>query len=504
MSEFVVGTVGDVVEFNELFRNVTGSAGYIAANNIFSRLVTAEAIGDAVYPDLAHHWEILDDARRYRFYLNPLARWHDGVALTSADVEYSHSEAMRHGYSGAAYLAGVSTINVIDDHTIDYVLDEPNSGFLTQLGSYVLTHIIPKHLYENTDWATNPHNLAPIGSGPFRFEQSIPGDRIVLSAVAEYWGPAPGVDRITIRIMPDRDDAIREVLAGRMHYVTQDVLTRANVPGVEGVEGLRVIRDTGIGVAMLGFNYTQERFHDRRVREAIARSIDREELTTKLGDPGWSGSHDVWLPERVQWAFNPDAKAPAFDVDRANELLDEAGMKPDPHGVRMSLRLFHLSVYPGHGELGKLMAEQFRRVGIVLSVVALDSETWLRQIRRDADFDLTINSGNMVPDPQVTASRFETDGPSNHNRYSNAEVDRHFRKARSVVARSVRGEHYRKLQAEIANDVGFVPLWAGCLYFVASDKFFGLSGDLEGRVPYWHWGRVRPSDGGGTARNKQS
>jgi len=496
MKEFVVGTPGDVVEFNELFRNVTGSAGYIAANNIFSRLVVTEAIGDAAYPDLAHHWEILDGAKRYRFYLNPNARWHDGVPLTASDVEYSHTEALKHGYSGAAYLAGVSAINIIDDHTIDYVLDEPNSGFLVQLGSYVLTHIIPKHLYENTDWATNPHNLDPVGSGPFRFESSVPGDRVVLSAVPDYWGPPPGVDRITIRIMPDRHEAIQEVLAGRVHYVTQDVLTLPTVPLVDGVEGLRVIRETGIGVAMIGFNFTKERFQDRRVREGIACAIDREELTSKLGDPGWSGATDTWLPERLQWAFNPDAKAPAFNPDRAIELLEEAGLMPDANGVRLNLRLFHLAVYPGHGSLGRLLAAQFEKVGIVMTVEALDSESWLSQIRRDADFDLTINSGNMIPDPQVTAPRFETGGHSNHTRYSNTEVDRHYREARSVVARSVRGEHYRALQTEIANDVGFVPLWASCLYSVASEKFFGLSGQLEGRVPFWHWGRVRPSDEG--------
>lgn len=504
MKEFVVATPGDVVEFNELFRNVTGSAGYIAANNIFSRLVTAETIGDAVYPDLAHHWEILDGAQRYRFYLNPQARWHDGVPLTSADVEYSHKEALSNGYNGAGYLVGVVSINVIDDHTIDYILDEPNSGFLTQLGSFVFTHIIPKHLYEGTDWASNPHNLAPVGSGPFRLERSLPGDHIELSAVPDYWGPPPGVDRITIRIMPDRDEALQEVLAGRVHYVTQDVLTRPTVPLVEGVEGLRVIRETGIGVSMLGFNYTQERFQDRRVREAIARAIDRDELTSKLGDPGWSGATDVWLPESVQWAFNPDAKAPGFDPERARALLDEAGFTADADGVRMTLRMYHLAVFPGHRGLGLLIAEQFAKVGIVMTVEALGSADWFSQIQEKADFDLTISAGNMVPDPQVTAPKFETGGQRNHNRYSNAEVDRHYREARSVVARSVRGEHYRQLQTEIANDVGFVPLWAGCLYSVASEKFFGLSSQLEGRVPYWHWGRVRPSDEGGNARKEKS
>lgn len=504
MSEFVVATPGDVFEFNELFRNVTGSAGYIAANNIFSRLVSAETIGDAPYPDLAEHWEILDGAQRYRFYLNKHARWHDGTPVTAADVEYSHKEALAKGYNGASYLVGVKTINVIDDYTIDYILDEPNSGFLTQLGSFVFTHIIPKHLFEGTDWATNPHTLNPVGSGPFQFESSVPGDRIVLTAVPNYWGPPPGVDRIVIRIMPDRDEALAEVLAGRVHYVTQDVLTRATLPLVEGVEGLRIIRETGIGVSMMGFNYTQERFQDRRVREGLARAINRAELTEKLGDPGWSEATDVWLPASVQWAFNPDAKAPSHDLERAAALLDEAGFTPDADGVRLRLRMFHMAVFPGHGGLGRLIAEQFAKVGVIMSVDALDSADWFDQIQRDADFDLTISSGNMVPDPQVTAPRFETGGQRNHARYSNAEVDRHYREARSVVARSIRGEHYRQLQTEIANDVGFVPLWAGCLYSVASEKFFGLSSQLEGRVPYWHWGRVRPSDMGGNARKEDS
>lgn len=492
MSTFVVATPGDVHEFNELYRNVTGSAGYIAANNIFSRLVTAETIGDAVYPDLAEHWEILDGARRYRFFLNRDARWHDGVPLTSADVEYSHRTALENGYNGASFLAGVQEIVVIDPHTIEYVLDEPNSGFLTQLGSFVFTHIIPKHLYENTDWATNPHNLEPVGSGPFRFSKSVPGDRVELVAVDEYWGPPPGVDQIDLRIIPDREEALSEVLAGRVHYVTQDVLTRATLPLVESDERFRVVRETGIGVSMLGFNYTQERFRDRRLRAAIAHAVDRDELTRKFGDPGWSEATDVWLPSSVQWAFNPDATAPAFDPDRARALLDDMGLEPDAEGVRLRLRLFHMAVFPGHHGLGLQLAEQFSKVGIEMTVLSLDSATWLSQIQADADFDLTITAGNMVPDPQVTAPRFESDGPRNHSRYSNAEVDRLYQAARSVVPRAERGAFYRQLQAEIAEDVGFVPLWAGCLYSVVSADFFGLSSQLEGRVPYWHWGRVRP------------
>lgn len=492
MNTFVVATLGDVHEFNELYRNVTGSAGYIAANNIFSRLVTAETIGDAVYPDLAEHWEILDGARRYRFYLKRNARWHDGAPLTSADVKYSHDQALEHGYNGASYLAGVQEILVIDAHTVEYLLESPNSGFLTQLGSFVFTHIIPKHLYENTDWATNPHNLEPVGSGPFKFAKSIPGDRVELVADEDYWGPLPGVDKIEIRIMPDRDQALQEVIAGRVHYVTQDMLTPATVPLLDGKKELQVIRETGIGVSMLGFNYTQDRFRDKRLREALAYAVDRDELTRMFGDPGWSEATGGWLPSSVGWAFNPDAKAPAIDLKRSRELLDDIGLETDENGVRLHLRIFHMAVFSGHHGLALQLAEQFAKVGVELSVHSLESSAWLSQVQTNADFDLTITAGNMVPDPQVTAPRFETDGPRNHSRYSNAEVDRLYEAARSVVPRAERGDFYRQLQTEIADDMGFIPLWSGCLYSVVNTQFFGLSSQLEGRVPYWHWGRVRP------------
>lgn len=491
MNTFVVATPGDVYGFNELYENVTGSAGYIAANNIFSKLVVAETIGDAVYPDLAVHWEILDGASRYRFQLNRNARWHDGEPVTAEDVAYSHREALKHGYNGAGYLQGVRAIEVIDSHTLDYFLDEPNSGFLTQIGSFVFTHILPKHLYEGTDWASNPHNTAPIGSGPFKFEMAVPGDRVVLSAWDQYWGPTPGVERIELVIRPDREQALKEVLSGDVHYVTQDVLTRATVPMMDAREDLHVIRETGIGVSMLGFNFSQERFHDRRLREAIACAVDRDELTRLIGDPGWSEATDVWLPSSVGWAFNPDARAPGLDVQRSNHLLDDLGLLPDKHGIRIELRLFHMAFFPGHNVLGRHLATQLARVGIRVSVEALDSTDWFQQIQQAADFDLTISAGNMVPDPQVTAPRFETGGQRNHTRYSNSEVDRLYREARSVVPRSQRGPLYRKLQAAIADDVGFVPLWAGCLYSVISKDFFGISGQIEGRVPYWHWGRVR-------------
>src|SRR5690625_7706560 len=79
VTEFVIATPHDAVEFNDVYRNTTGSAGYLACNNIYNRVVLNEWNEINAFPDLATHWECLDGARRWRFHLNQAARWHDGT-----------------------------------------------------------------------------------------------------------------------------------------------------------------------------------------------------------------------------------------------------------------------------------------------------------------------------------------------------------------------------------------------------------------------------------------
>src|SRR5690625_1700012 len=79
VTEFVIATPHDAVEFNDVYRNTTGSAGYLACNNIYNRVVLNEWYERTPFPDLATHWECLDGARRWRFHLNQAARWQDGL-----------------------------------------------------------------------------------------------------------------------------------------------------------------------------------------------------------------------------------------------------------------------------------------------------------------------------------------------------------------------------------------------------------------------------------------
>jgi peptide/nickel transport system substrate-binding protein len=148
----VVAIPFDAESFNEVHRNYTGAGGYYAANNIFSRLVVLDVFESGeISPDLAERWDILDDGGRYVFHLNQAASWHDGTPVTADDVVYTYSEVLKHGYHGLSWLQDIETITTLDDHTVECKLKSPNAAFLAQLGAFVFSHILPKHLYDGTD-----------------------------------------------------------------------------------------------------------------------------------------------------------------------------------------------------------------------------------------------------------------------------------------------------------------------------------------------------------------
>lgn len=490
--EFIVVTPHDALEFNDVYRNTTGSAGYLACNNIYNRVVLNEWNEINAFPDLATHWECLDGARRWRFHLNQAARWHDGVPVTAHDVAYTHLHAKEMGYTGGRFMKDVEQIVEVNDHTVDYHLTKPNSGFLVLLGNFIFTHILPSHLYEGTDWSTNPHNLNPVGSGPFRFADWIPGDRIVMEAVKGHWGPQPEIDRLILKIVPDREECVRMVARGQAHYFPQDTLTKERLHLLEGASAnIEVKKDPGPGMALLDFNHRDRLWQNHNVRKAVAYAVDRVQIA-KLADPGVSQAWPHYLLGSTDWAFNPEAKAPEHDAERSRTLLAEAGVSEDLS--KRELSLYYMELFDGHRPLAALLAEQLANVGIRVKVEGLSSPEWADRVTQKHEFDLAIVGGALTPDPEITSPKYSSNGDGNFAGHHNLEVDEAYEAARSATSLIERGQHYKRLQAIWARDVEWVPLFWYGTYFARSTDFFGWSDQLAYSVPWWHWGRIRRVD----------
>ena len=184
--------------------------------NIYSKLITYSYINAELHSDLAESWDISEDGLTYTFHLRQDVKWHDGQPFTAADVVWTIEDILREGSAAVSYkmISDIDTITAPDDFTVVITLKQPNSAFLANVASYYGFNILPRHLYEGTDVRANPHNLAPVGTGPFKFAETVPGSHTVMVANPDYFGEGPYVDVLVFRTIPNLATAISALEAG--------------------------------------------------------------------------------------------------------------------------------------------------------------------------------------------------------------------------------------------------------------------------------------------------
>jgi ABC-type transport system substrate-binding protein len=480
----------DASGFNEAYRNYTGGGGYYPANNIFSRLTVLDIFGDGgSTPDLAASWEVLDEGARYRFHLRKDVRWHDGTPFTGEDVRETYMTAIARGYHAATYLRGLRDVKVVDPHTIDLVLDGPNGGLLAQLGLFVWTHILPAHLYKGTDWATNPANDKPVGTGPYRFKEWERGMAVRMVASPDHFRGRPAIDEVEFRVTP-LDRALDAVLAGDLDYCQQYAPCQ-RLDELNAKPGVATAESSGNALGHLSFNLRRAPWSDRRVRGAVVRALDSTELSG--GCPRAMPVRDAYL-RKVTWVHDPAARFPDFDPATARALLDAAGLRHGPDGTRVRARLVVRDLYRFYQDAAARVVKALDPLGIRVTVEKLDATAWKQQVSEANDFDLAVDGGDIGPDPTFLEQLLASDGQHNITGYSDPEFDRALRAGRAGLTREARGAAYRQALALLVRDMPRFHFVQHGSHLAHRTAFEGWSWDdgIRGTVPFWSLEHVRP------------
>jgi peptide/nickel transport system substrate-binding protein len=490
--QLVVALNYDARLFNEVYRNWLGHGGYFVCNNLFNRLVVLDIFGEGgVSPDLAERWEILDGGAAYRFHLRRAAVWHDGAPVVARDVAITYGTALERGYAAAPWLDDIRAIDVLDDHTVELRLHAPNGGFLARLGMFVYTSILPAHRYEGTDWESNPANLTPVGTGPYQFHTWERGARIETVANPRYFKGRPAIDRLTFTVVSDGPEAFEQLKRGEVDFCTryaacQDLDDLAVSPGVG------VFVDPGNALAHIGFNVRRHPWSDQRVREAVARAVDR----TALRDTVCSRALVVdqpYLPH-IRWISDPSIRLPAHDLAEAEALLQAAGLQRGPDGVRIRARVATRAAWHYWARAARLLGEQLQPLGIELDVVQLSPTEWEAQITAARDFDFMVESGDIGPDPSFLQLVLGSTGSRNVLGYANPEVDRLLEAGRAAVEPAVRAPSYQQALRILAHELPRVPLLQHPIHVGYRTAWAGWSWDdsVRGTLPFWSFEQVRP------------
>lgn len=429
----------------------------------------------APQPDLALSWEIEDDGAVYRFHLRDDVLWHDGTPFTSADVKYTFENILTEFHSRTAASVGALLISVDtpDATTAEFRFSEPYAPLLQQL-DVTEAPILPAHIFEGTDPEENPANLEPIGTGPFMFSSRTPDEEIVLVKNPSYFKDGlPILDEVVMRVIPDEGSQLLALESGEVDWLWgvpgPDLERMSNDDQYDTLKTL--VNPGGANCIMtIGFNLDRPMLQDVRVRQALAHGLDGQAFLDRVAF-GQGIVATAPIASGIPTAYAAGLDFPAFDVDEANRLLDEAGWVRAGDGVRTAQGVtgvddgtaltIGVHLFPVFASYGELMKALLLEVGVDIEVNALERATMIEQVFTDRNFDTTIISYCNGTDPEIGVRRMYISGNiapipfSNAAGYVNPDVDALFDEARNTVDPEARKEIYRTLQEILVEELPY-------------------------------------------------
>ncbi len=428
-----------------------------------------------VQPKLAERWEISRDGKVYTFYLRRGVKFHDGREMTAEDVKFSMDYTMnpKNGAYGNSKLALIEKVEAVDRATLRVTMKKPSPSFLFSLTDIRSFPVVQKGAVpEGVD---KPSRFPP-GTGPFKFMEWQPGQRIVFERYDDYWGQKAFIDRLILRPIDDDTVRITALRAGDI-----DMIERTPHEWVKQIlDGkLKGIAFTGspyAGFRRLRFNVPEPPFNNKKLRQAVAHAIDKTEIL-RAAYFGFGEAVDQDYPKGHAWYID-GVPSPAYDLAKARLLLKEAGYKGET-----------LDIMVARGERDEVEAAmlqaQLKKIGMNIKLEVLESGSYTSRIR-SGRFTFYFGGGSFDADPSSTYQYLvcEPDLKKrglNSTGYCDKEMDLLLNKAETEMDAGKRREIIKQILAKKADEapefpIGFVPR-----FFTFRESVKGFTTDTDGQ-----------------------
>ncbi len=422
---------------------------------MFEPLVTLDLEGN-IRPNLAESWDISKDGKVYTFHLRKGVKFHDGQEMTAEDAKYAIDYTMNpaNGAYGLSLLKGVEGVAASDKHTLRIGLRNANPAFLYTVADIRAFSVVPKGSLE--EGISNPARYPP-GTGPFKFLEWKPRQRIVFDRFNEYWGHKAFVDRLVMK--PIRDAIVRFTalragdvdIAERTPYEWVKRVLEGKVKGI-GFARARYGAYRGIEV-----NVADPPFNNKKLRLAMAHAIDRNEIL-QAAFFGFGEVSDQKYPKGHVW-YVEGVRSPEYNLGKAKKLLKEAGYQGET-----------IPLLARHGEAQEVesvtIQAQLKKIGMNVKLVVLDTGAH-SDLQRKGKYAFGPTGGRFGADFWSTYSIFMCEAyprrrARNITGYCDKDLDALFRGAQIEMNPKNRRELLRQIVTKLAEDtpvihVGFVP-----------------------------------------------
>lgn len=415
-------------------------------------------------PSLAKSWKTSSDGLTYTFELQSGVKWHDGKPFSAADVVFSVDKFLRETHPRGRLIINkyIESIRALNELTVEFKLKEPFSPFMSM---FVVDNMpmVPKHIYEGTDFRNNPANQTPIGTGPFKFKEWKKGSHIVLTRNPDYWKKGqPYLDEIVFRVIPDAASRAIAFEKGDVQVLRGGDVDNVDVKRIKALPNVEMTTkgwEMYAPVAFMIMNQRKPPFNNLKVRQAVMHAINRKFIVDNI----FFGMGKVATGPIASTTLFYDKNVPQYDFNlkKARALIQESGVNVGATTVKI-LAFPYGSAWDRLGEYTKQSLEQ---IGFKVELDSADAGGWAKRTG-DFDFDLTFNFTYQYGDPALGVARhfLSTNAIKgspfvNNQGYNNAKVDELFATAAASRLPELRQKLYSQVQnilvEEVANGMLF-------------------------------------------------
>lgn len=465
-SRVVIAKPGDPVGLDPA--NVTDLESLQVTRQIFDTLVQYEPDSTQVVPALAESWDLAEDGLSITFKLRKGVKFHDGTPFNAQAVKLNYDRQGQEShplrspgdtffYWNDTWGSRLKEIVVVDDSTVRFDFTEPIAPLMQGFAMPFFGISSPAALKKfGADYFHHP-----VGTGPYKFREWLPGERLTLEANAGYWDGPPEVQEVTF--LPAADSTAREL---RLRKGAVNLALGLSPQGVERLKqraSVKIVEQSGLNVAFVALNNRVEKLKDARVRKAIWHAVDRSALVRGLYY-GLADVTDTALPEAV-WGRLP-AGDRKFDPEEGRRLMREAGYsRENPLQLEFWYMAVPRSYFPEPKATAEAIARMLEEVYIECDIQSVDWGVYLDRVGK-GEHEMALagwigdhgDPDNYFSFIFSSANIDEKIGGTNVLFYSNPKVDDLISRGRREMDQAKREAIYKEVQEIIYGDAPWLPV----------------------------------------------
>lgn len=434
----IVVRVAQDPDFLDPHKDVAAATGEIIFN-VFEGLVKFDYEGN-IHPAIAESYEISNKNLTYTFKIKKGIKFHNGVDLTPELVKKSYDRFLVDNFP-----TNLST-REFKNNIKSIAVDGENVIFnLKQVSGDGITAFLIGIIYDDGEKV--------YGTGPYILDNYLPGEKVTLKKFKDYWNIAKvgNIEEVEYRIIKDEQTAVMSLQMGEVDIIHRMIVTYTDMIGNDNT----LIKGEQNLVQLLALNNKIEPLNNKKVRQAIQLAVNKQEIIdgASLGEASVAGGP---VSPAVKSIYNVEtAKLHNYNIEKSKELLKEAGYEK---GFEITLKA--PANYQLHVDTSQIIKEQLAKVGIIVHIEEIEWATWLSDVYKARNYEMTVIGFEGKPSPYATLSRYVSTDPRNMVNFNNKKYDNIIKLVAKESDETIKTNLYKEAQLTLTENVGSVFLQA--------------------------------------------